>query len=344
MLDGSRIRGPLVLILAAGLTSCATNTLRVDYARTVGTQGRATAEASREFLNRVDIARREANIELVAADPACHTEPAIVRRSPRVHANGDRGWLCVPRGWKPDPSYNFSLHPLTPQLEPTFDLIAALSSYAEALTEIVDTKPSDPLKPLLDALATARAVQGTLQAVRNRTGEPIPAADDPRVAAVSGFVGFLTELSDEADKVRRLRQVLAKHPEGARPLIQALREDLRGWNRIRAGDELLRSTIVEAIVQRTIDRRPPASVAERREALSSYYTLADAHRASAQVYPALTKVLDELESADRDLRRVLVETPNLNPKEKRKVAEMNRQRIVRALEGVTALITSFRGA
>ena len=341
---GHHARRVLLLLGLAGSAGCATNALRVDYARTVGTQGKAAAEASREFLRHVDRTRRGANIELVAADPACHEPRPKVRKKPRVTAREGRGWLCLPPGWNWDDTDEFSLHPLTPELEPTFELIGALASYAEALTEIVDTKPSEPLKPLLDALTTARAAQDLVQTIRNRPGRPIPAADDARVKAVTDFVGFLVELSDEADKVRRLREVIAKHPEGAGPVIASLRDDLLTWNGSRASDELLRLAVMEAIVDRTVGRRPPASVGERRDAVSSLYALKDAHDASRALYPALRKVLDELETADKDLRRVLVRNPDLTPKERAKIAEINRQRIVRALNSLTALITSFRGA
>lgn len=337
-------RRALVNAAAIALAGCATNALRVEYARTVGSEGKAAAQASREFLAQVDIVRREANVELVAADPACHTQPAIVRQVPRISAREQRGWLCIPPGWRGDSSYKFSVLPLGPRLNPTLDLVAALSSYADALTLIVDAKPSEPLKPLLDALETARSVQALLQAAGGNTAGPVPAADDPRLKAVTGFVTLLTELSDEAGKVRSLRAVIAAHPDGAGSLIAALRADLRGWNRSRASDQLLRQTVLEAIVQRTVDRRPPASVEERRAALNSQYALADRHEASIELYGALVRVLDELQASDAALRRVLVDNPQLDAKERRRVAEINRQRLVRALDAVTALITSFRGA
>lgn len=338
------VRTLVAALLLASVSGCATNALRVDYARTVATQGKATAGASKEFLHQVDRARREANIELVAADPACgEFEEAKVRNDPRVSAREARGWLCVPPRWNPDAHTVFSLQPLTPELESTLDLIAALSAYSEALAEVVEAKAPDPLKPLIDALTTARTVQGTIQAVRNREGGPIPAADDARIAAVGQFVGFLTELSHEADQVRRIREVLAKHPEGAVPLISKLRGDLAEWEESRIDDDVTRLAIVAAIRRRTIMSRPPVSIAQRREAVTSFYNLQDASHAAAQIHPALDKVLEELESADKDLRRVIVHNPKLNPKERARVAELNRQRIVRALERVTALITSFRG-
>jgi hypothetical protein len=331
-------------LLFAALSGCATNALRVDYARTVGEQGKETAAASREFLRRVDLARREANIELVAADPACGLDGgAKVRQRPRILAKEARGWLCVPPGWRRDDFTLYSLQPLTPELEPTFDLISALASYAEALTEIVDRKAPDPMKPLLDALATARAVQGTIQAIRNREGGPIPAEDDDRVKAVSGFVGLLTELSHEADQVRVIREVLKKHPRGVEAVTAALRADLRDWEESRDADASARLLIIDAIRDRAVQSNPPVSIGDRREAIVAFHNLQDERSAAAKIHPALDAALVELDTADKDLRRIIVENPNLNAKEKARVAELNRQRIVRALQRVTALITSFRG-
>lgn len=333
------------LLLLAGVSACATDALRVDYARTVAAEGKAAAEASKEFLHRVDIGRREANIELVAADPACGAESkAKVRKTPRIEAREGRGWLCVPPRWNPDEHHEFSLRPITPELAPTLDLISALTSYTEALGAIADEKADDPLKPLLDALETARAAEGAIQALRNRTDLLVPAADDKRIEAVRGFVALLVELAHERDQVKRLRAVVAKHPEGAAPVIASLRSHLRLWETRRGADAAVREFIVASIVKRSVDSRPPTSISARREALTSYYALSDANDASAKIHPALDDVLRELDKADRGFRRVLAPNPDLNDKERARIAELNRQRIVRALQSLTALITSFRGA
>lgn len=332
------------LVLLASVGGCATNALRVEYAKSVGTQGKEAAEASKEFLRRVDRARRDANIELVAADPACGLDGgAKVRNLPRISAREPRGWLCVPPGWRADAHTVYSLEPLAPELEPTLDLIAALASYADALAEVVDRKQPDPMKPLIDALTTARAAQGAIQAIRNREGGPIPAVDDPRVVAVGKFVGFLAELSHEADQVRAIREVLKKYPQGPEPLIASLREDLEEWEDSRDADETARLAIIDAIRDRAVLSNPPVSIAQRREALIAFHNLEDERLSAAKIHPALDDALAELDAADKDLRRVIVENPRLTPKERKRRAELNRQRIVRALELVTSLVTTFRG-
>jgi hypothetical protein len=78
--------------------------------------------------------------------------------------------------------------------------------------------------------------------------------------------------------------------------------------------------------------------------VTNFYQIDDAVTATAEIYPALSKSLRDLADADKDLRRVLVEHPNLTKAERAKVAELNRQRAIKAMDTVAALITSFRGA
>jgi len=334
----------LFIAAFAALSGCATNALRVDSARSVASQGRIATQASRGFLAHVDLVRREANIELVVADPACHTQPALVRKTPLLRSAQEAGWLCVVPGRTQDTSEKFSVLPLGPQLNSTLDLVESLSSYAEALSEIVDEAPSDPMKPLIDALETARSVQRLIQATAGSGTGPVPAVDDPRLVAVTGFVAFLDELSAEASRVDRLRKRVLLREGATKPMIDVLRADLNGWNRSRAGDQLLRKTVTDAIVERTVDRRPPASFEERRTALYNQYTLLDHHEASLELYKALNTVLDELQNSDEQFRSLLKPNPTLDDKQRRKRAEITRQRLVRALDAVTALATSFLGA
>jgi hypothetical protein len=218
-----------------------------------------------------------------------------------------------------------------------------LSSYAQTLADVVDEKPSDPMKPLLDALATARSAQGLLLAVTGSTEEAVPAADDKRIQAVTDFVGFLASLSDEAHQVSELRALIASHPQGAEPVLDALSEHLGAWENSRSADDGFRLQIEGDLVRRLIDANPPVSVDERRKALTNYYALQDVIGADRAIYPALTSSIDDLRQADRDLRRVLVEHPKLTRAERSQIAEINRQRAIRAMDTLSALVMSFKG-
>lgn len=325
------------------LAGCGINALRTEYAGKVGTQGSAVAAASSEFLKRVDSSRRSANIEMVAVDPACGRSPAFVRGD-IAYQLSTPGWLCVPEGALPSASDSrFGMRPISQDLEPTVVTIGALASYAEALSDIVDSEPSDPLKPLLDALATARSAQGLLLAVTGSESGQIPPANDARLTAIQEFVGLLSELSDEAAKVTAVRKLLAEHPEGAALTIAALKGHLLTWENSRKGDDATRVLINAALLRRVVVANPPAAPDARRKAMTTFYDMQNTARTSAEIYPALVKALDDLAEADADLRRVIVEHPNLSKKERARRAEINRQRAIRAMDGLAGLITAFKG-
>jgi hypothetical protein len=340
---GQPVRIVLVVSIGTALSSCGINALRTAYAGGVSSEGTAVAAASNEFLLSVEASRRLANIELVVADPACGTSPAIVRGTIKMHQEGP-GWLCVP----PDEprqalDRQFGLTPVSSQIQPTVLLLSSLSAYTKSLANVVDSKPSDPMEPLLDALETAHSAQGLLLAATGGHDGPIPSADDKRVKAVGDFVGFLAQLSDEAHQVRRLRELLAKSPDGAQPMIDVLQDHLATWENSRKADDGLLIVVNGTVLRRTLDARPPVAPQARREALMNFYQIQDAVGAAADIYPTLSKSLRELAEADKDLRRVIVEHPKLTKAERAKVAELNRQRAIKAMDSVAALITSFKG-
>jgi hypothetical protein len=280
---------------------------------------------------------------MVVADPACGRSPAFVRGD-IAYQLSTPGWLCVPDGTPPSPSDSrFAMRPISKDLEPTVVTIGALASYAEALSDIVDSEPSDPLKPLLDALATARSAQGLLLAATGGESGPIPPANDARLTAIQEFVGLLSELSDEAAKVAAVRKLLAEHPEGAAPTIAALKSHLLTWENSRKGDDATRVVINAALLRRVVVANPPVAPDVRRKAMTTFYDMQDTARTSAEIYPALAKALDDLAEADADLRRVIIEHPHLTKKERARIAEINRQRAIRAMDSLAGLITAFKG-
>lgn len=333
---------PAFLLLLV-LPGCALNALRTDYAGTVGSQGQLVAAASTQFLNRVDEERTAINVEMIAADPACAHSPALFRRSPDLSLAGAT-WLCaVPNTSLAARTSPLSLRPLAPELEPTLELVASLSAYSEALSKIVEAEVPDASLPLIDALTLAREAEGTLRSLAGGT-PVVPAADDGRLTALTGFITFLGQLQGEAGKVRELRAVMRAYPQGAEPVILALRVHLQLFNNEMRADAGLRSAISGALLNRAVTARPQLTMDARRKAAETYYSLAQSARAQARIYPALSEAFGKLETADADLRRVLVNHPNLSRKERHHIAELNRQRVIEALNHITAVITAFRGA
>ncbi len=334
---------PIFLLAVLATAGCAINQLRVEYGREVATQGKAAAVASRGFLDQVEVSRENLEIELIAADPVCsQAGQSIIRARPiigaRMPASGSLCNATVQPGDRP-----WRRDRLDEELKPSLALIEALASYAGALGEIVNDEEPDPAKAINDALATALAFQGAVRAVAGGEG-PLPAADDGRVTAITGFIGFLSDLQHEADRVRRLRQVVVDHPEGASGIIAILRRNLGTWDRRRREDLLLIARINDSLLDATIRRQPPLTASVRREALRANYAMRAANAASYQLFPALVQLLTTLDQADKDFRRILVEDPELNDRDNRQLAELTRQRIVQALGHFTALITAFRGA
>ncbi len=338
-----RVRLPVVICASFALSSCGINALRTQYAGNVGHEGAGVTAASSEFLHDVEASRRLANIELVVADPACGMNPAFVRGQIKMHQQAP-GWLCLSPNESRQPlDRKLGMSPIAAQIQPTILLISSLGAYTTAVADVADSKPSDPMTPLLDALETAHSAQGLLVAINGGQDGPIPGSDDKRVKAVSDFVRFVAQLSDEATRVRHLREVVGKNPDGAQPLIDALQDHLSTWENSRKADDGLRVAVNGVLLRRMLDVRPPVSPDARRRALINFYQVQDAVGATSQIYPALSKCLRELADADKDLRRVLVEHPNLTKAERAEVAELNRQRAVKAMDMLAALVTSFKG-
>lgn len=334
----------LVVCIAAA-TGCGTNALRVEYAGEVGTKGRAAAAASREYLKQVETARQEANLDLVEADPACGRWRPALRIPPLVGPDRPAsGWLCVSAAGAPEGAVAITLRPIASELLPTLQLADALTAYADALIEAAQGERVSPAQGFIDALATVRSVQNFVVAATGSEPGPIPGANDPRIRALTGFVNFLGELAVEAGRVDGLRQIMLRHPDGAQPLIAALREHLDTWELSRKSDRAIENVIETALLSATFAADPPVAGAQRRAALQNYYRREAERLAANQLHPRLDALLLTLKQADEDLRRVLQPDPNLTPAEQARVAELNRKRIVRALDGLTDIITAFRRA
>lgn len=338
------MRAPILLYLPICLvaSACATNALRVEYAGNVAAQGKAAGLAARAFLGNVDLARQDLAIDLISADPACgrRGNTALVRQAPNLASDHPlSGWICVPESESAEPG-NLQLGPIADAVEPTLVLIDALVSYSDALAEIVAPNPIPPEQEINDALGLASSVQGLWLALSGTQAGPLT---QERQDAISGFITMMEELKRERDQVRRLREVMRRHPDGAQPLIRELREDLLIWETSRKGDAAVRTIVVGSLARDVLDRTPPVSIADRRQALSSFYSRRRAANEANALHPALDAVLVSLDQADRDLRRVLVDDPNLTREERARVSEIARRRITRALQRLTALITAFGG-
>lgn len=233
--------------------------------------------------------------------------------------------------------------PLGEELRPTLVLLAGLALYGEGLAEVLDGKEADPATTFSDAVETARSAQGLLLALGARAGTPL-ARDDPRVVATTNLIGLVGNLAGEQRKVKVLREYLRDHNSEAPQAVELLRRHLLTWEIARKADVAVRSGISAVTAQAVLARSPPSSPGERRAALRDFYTRQHDAAAEAALYPALDNDLRAMGSANADLCRIIVQHPKLSREERAVVAEATRKRIIRAMDGIASLITSFRGA
>jgi hypothetical protein len=327
------------------LASCGLDQIRVGYAGDVSAKGKVAAAASRDFLVTVDQTRVDANLDLIAMDPACAPLQTYVRRQPDLQAFKDpakppKGWLCATAAVK-DVTYDqpFSLAPLGGDLEPTFVLIDALGAYASGLAAIVDEKGDDPVGDLTDALALVRSAEGLLDSLSG-AAPVVPAADDKRLTAIQGFAQFLVDLQNEKTKADKIKEYVTS--QGSADTIRALRDHLAAWELSRRSDENLRFILAAVLIKSAQAADPPLAAERRRGIAKNYYDRAAARVSSAKLKPAIDAVLVELGAADDDLRRILRDKPNLTAAERARLAEITRERIGKAFDLLTALVTSFK--
>jgi hypothetical protein len=340
----SIVRRLAPLLLVAALGGCAINALRVEYAGNVGAAGQTAAAGARDFLALAEQTRNEANIEIIVADPACGQPGAIFRSNLAVTSKRPRrGDFCRAITPQDDPKTvaRFSTADPTEDLEPAFGLIDVLLDYTDTLADIAAQEPVDAARRVDQTLETASALEDAFSALLGRQGGVTPAPDDPRVAAVKSFLGLVLALRKEADQVTQLRAVLADNPNGAKPMINVLKRSLSAWEGSRKNDALLRLGVAKILSKRVLDAVPLSKPAERREALRMEYGARAKGRAEDRFHPAVQNMLAELESADADFRRVIVKDPALTKAERRKLAELTRQRVVAALQTFTGLVKAF---
>jgi hypothetical protein len=325
-------------------SACATNTLRVEYAGNVAAAGDAAVASAKSYVGRIGAARRETRIELVVADPACGVQRPVIRLAPVVGPGASEvGALCMvaPKGTDLARALDFSA--VDPVVVPVLDMVSAIATYSDALGEIVDDAPDNPGKSIVDAHETAVAAQDALVAVLGLGAGPIPGADDPRVKAVAGFIDFLGGLHVEAVMVDSLRVEVGNGPAIA-ALVRTLREHVAALENRRKAQRNLTQVVSSTMLKQVIEQRNPiAKPEDRRAALVAYYEREDAEAAHGRLYPALDQLLVALDRSDADFRRLLKPDPQMTAAEKARVREIARQRVVKALNLITQMATSFRG-
>jgi hypothetical protein len=333
---------PLVVVPAlVAVAGCATNTLRIDAAKDVASKGKAVAEGSSAYLHQVEQMRYAFNADIIAADPTCRGNRATFREVTREATitnprQPPRGWLCTAlRAGEPD-SHGVMLGRVNADLNPTILLVESLGAYSAAITDILEAPHSDPAADFDHAVETANAAKGLIEAF----GGSVGFLTKERTDAISGFIGFVAELSQEQDTVRRLR-LLAQPEGGATRLIATLRQHLTTWENSRQAGERMGVRLAEIMLSASTNSRAPLDADQRRQFAQNYYDRLTAQEASGDVKRALDHALQALGDAESEYRELLRDNPNLTPRQRARQAAIIRERLTRGLRVATSLLTAF---
>ena len=345
----AKVRRHLVCgaVAAVLLSGCATNALRIEAAADVAQKGRATAAVSSGFLSEVERARYAVNADIIAADPACRDRRATFRQPPQLAAvvdaaNPPRGWLCQQLAPGADNRHALLLGPIRRDLAPTFQLIQALADYSSAMTKILEAPAPNPVADIENALETARSAENLLNTLRNDSTTIVPAADDARLTAITGFISFLSELSTEAATVQRLRE-LRQRTGGGKPIVAALIDHIENWELSRSNCEEYGIQLADTLLTAATREGAPFNAERRRKFAEDYYSRIRAQSSAAQLYQALRLALNGLQQAEIEYDELLNEHPRLTPEQRVRRASIIRQRLTRAFDLATSIILSFRG-
>lgn len=334
---------PLMTVLF-GLSACAINQLRVESARGVAGAATVATAATRSYLDQVDAAQVRVSLDLIALDPNC-TDRSFVQRTPQLAlvrdpAQPPRGWLCRPQASAATFPQFIRIGPVTPELEPTLAAVDALGAYGAAITDMLDEEAPDPAKQLADAFELARSAELLLRTGFGGTAL-VPAADDKRLIAVTGFISLIATLDRERDQVRRLRIIASETDSTA--LIAALREHLSNWETSRKSSAGLSYVIAGTLYGHSARVDPPLPAAVRRAYAAAYYSSSAPLIQNAKLHVVLDRSLGELADTDIEYRAALADYPRLSAKQKKRLRELTRARLIAVFSALTNVITAAKG-
>lgn len=331
------MRKLLVLVLLAG---CATNATRLGRGKALGVAGAGAATATAGFIDRVRVARENANIALVASSPTCAWGDRIILRGddPR----GTDGTLtCRPRGQAANPAAGdqvVSLRPIPPQaLRPTTDTLAALVAYLDAVNAVMAGESPDVASKVGDALGYAIKAQAGLNAVLKAHLAVIPALTDAQQAAITDLAKLVNELAAERHKARQLENLVARQNAVVRPLIDSLDRQVALWGAASLeGDVQLADASLTAAARQLGDGQP-ADLASRAALIRM---IIEGRRTTAAVPAVIAEVhnsLKEMADAQDTLVAAYTANPGWTKAERARQAQLNRKRLLGALEAIAAV-------
>ena len=330
-----------LLVAALLIGGCAIDRVRIERAGEVVEQGGPLIAASSDLLNTIAATSREASIELALADPLCDwPEINIATGTPATS-------LCDPAS----SSHVTFTRIETTSFAPTVQLIAALSGYVAAVDAVVTDSASDQRMNLAKAKAT---IEGIIGGISSATGahNPVAGLGANQQAALNGIVAMIDTLARESDQARQLHAVEANSPK-LREVTAALRRDLENWSNLALISELDTLQTVQTMRwqrDRMLRLKPSRTSDERRSLLDDNSRRALLNRrletegrlvAARQLPKTLSQAVSDFEAAHDSYVNAL-EDKALTPENRRRVAQVTRERLRESLALLAQTIAAFK--
>ncbi|KQN25373.1 hypothetical protein ASE86_03790 [Sphingomonas sp. Leaf33] len=336
--------GPLVLC------GCATNALRVETTRSFVDTSTATVASAKAYLGDVAQRRRAANAALIAAEPSCQpyrdavTNRYVVYVRKAAVARGRPDSFCVPSRERPSDANSFPLEldPISRQLlKPRLAVLAATADYASALAKVLDGKSPD-LDEELGGIAGKLDDVGVIAGVAGvRVPSAASALGSKEGTALVAALQMVADLAHERRQVADIRRIALQSGDAVDAGLESILADMRDFAEADH-DSVARAERANVLVYR---RQTDLRDFEQRRAVALALANVEedfaASAASARQAEAAVLVLIE---AHRDLRAVLQPDPTLTAAQKKRVAEITRQRIWRALDLISGAVSALAGA
>lgn len=321
------------------LGGCAINQVRLERAGEVVAQAGPLVTAAGDLVDAIVKVSSEAGIEFALADPRCDwPETKVATGEPAAS-------LCDPASTE-----HIVVTPVRRgDFAPTVALIDALAAYVAAVDAVLTDSPTDKRLNLAAAKADLEGIVGDISAVTGQSN-PFAKLSAEQKAAVTGLIGLLDTLQREAGQVNELKAIEANTP-GLRATTKALRADLVGWSQLALVSEIgnLQTIATRRWVRdRTLRLDPGArgrggllTDAERAALLRKRIELT-ARLEAAQALPGtLAQAVAALEAA-HDTYVNALENRNLTPENRRRVAQVTRERLRQTLALLAQTLAAFR--
>jgi hypothetical protein len=310
------------------VSGCATNAIELDRAATMSDAGRVAGAATLDMANRSVKANRDTIIEIVTYDPNCKIPRPEITLSDKPGIK-----LCDPD----DQSDSISFARQTRKdLLPTLAVIEGITSYLDAVDEILAREPID----LVGSLTNAKSDLEAISTITGGGGKPL--LSDEQTAAVTSVSQLVQVLLSEAEKggdLRELEKNRQKDGASVEASVKALKTLNTQWFTGLQGYLKTQKTLATT----SFEKAPPSDLDRRRAAIARLYDIHDQIESAPELKAKVDELADTFAQAHKEYLELLPagSKAKLTPAEKRKHAELIKQRVRAALHSLASLVSAF---